>query len=170
MNDEWIIYTDGSCTPTCSNGYGAWAAIILSPDGVKKTVTGVDYPTNNHRMEMMAILEGIKATPSKAKVLVFSDNQYAVNTFSKWYWDWVKKPIQLAKKKNLDLIEKVTAEMLQRQVALEWVKGHNGNELNEECDQICNSLAYNLYDESRKRNHGNARRYDYLKDYSQSNP
>lgn len=170
MNDEWIIYTDGSCMPTSGNGYGAWCAIILSPDGKKNIISGTEYPTTNNRQEMTAILEGIKATPKGAQVLVYSDNQYCTDTFSKWYWNWVKKPIQLAKKKNLDIIEKVTAEMLQRQVALEWVKGHNGNELNEECDKICNSLAYNLYDESRKRNHGAARKYDYLKDYSQSNP
>lgn len=170
MNDEWIIYTDGSCMPTCVNGYGAWCCIALSPSGEKKVLSGAEYPTTNNRMEMKAAQEGIKLTPIGAKVLVYSDSQYVVNTFSKWYWNWVKKPIQLAKKKNLDIIEKVTAEMLQRKVAFEWVKGHNGNELNEECDKICNSLAYNLYDESRKRNHGNARKYDYLKDYSQSNP
>jgi ribonuclease HI len=168
MNTEWVIYTDGSCMPTSVNGYGAWCCIVLSPSGEKKVLSGTEYPTTNNRMEMSAILEGIKVTPKDAEVLVYSDSQYAVNTFSRWYWNWVKKPIQLAKKKNLDIIGKVTGEMLQRKVALEWVRGHNGNELNEECDRICNSLAYNLYDDSRKRNHSVARKYEYLKNYNQS--
>jgi ribonuclease HI len=170
MENRWVIYTDGSCTPTCANGYGAWVAIVISPSGERKIVSGTEYPTTSNRQEMKAVLEGIKATPNGSDVIVYSDSKYAVNTFSDWCWKWFKNPKKWATRKNTDLVANVMAEMLQRQVALEWVKGHNGTELNEECDRICNSLAYNLYDESRKRNHGTARKYDYLKDYSQNNP
>lgn len=146
----WIVYTDGSCMPTSSNGYGAWAGIILSPAGEKKTVSGSEYPTTNNRQEMTAILEGIRATPVGSDVMVYSDSEYCVQTFSSWCWKWAQKQSIWGKKKNTDIVKLVMDEMNKRQVKFQWVRGHNGNPINEECDRICNTLAYNLWRKSCK--------------------
>ena len=55
------IYTDGSCIG--NPGPGGWAAIIVENGGSRK-VHGSDENTTNNRMEVLAAIQGIEATPS----------------------------------------------------------------------------------------------------------
>ena len=115
------MYTDGSCIG--NPGPGGWAAIINVGDQ-KRVIQGGDSNTTNNRMEISAILEGLKVISEGCSVTVFSDSIYVVNTMLK---GWKRK-------KNLDLWSQLDSEVAKRTVIWKWVKAHAGNTLNEEAD------------------------------------
>jgi ribonuclease HI len=88
--------------------------------------------TTNNRMEMLAIISAVKSTPKNADLVVYTDSQYCITSFTN-----VKKP-----KKNLDLINlyhHCAAHL--KSIEFRWVKGHNGDEYNE----LVDSMAYSAY-------------------------
>ncbi len=117
------IYTDGACKG--NPGPGGWGAVILEGD-TKKTLQGGERDTTNNRMEMMAVIEGLKDLPEQEQVTIFSDSQYVINTMTK---NWKRN-------KNQDLWAKMDAEIKSRRVKWQWVRGHNGHPLNEEADRL----------------------------------
>ena len=119
------IYTDGSCLG--NPGPGGWAAII-EEDGNKKRLSGREDETTNNRMEILAAIKGLQATPSHSEVTVFSDSQYVVNTMTK---GWKRKA-------NQDLWAALDTAVKERRVIWKWVRGHAGNPGNEEADALAN--------------------------------
>ena len=122
------IYTDGSCIG--NPGPGGWAAIIVENGGTRK-VHGRDENTTNNRMEILAAIQGIEATPSGVDVRVHSDSSYLINTMTK---GWKRN-------KNKDLWARLDFEVAKRNVQWSWVKGHAGHPLNEKADRIANAEA-----------------------------
>ena len=119
------IYTDGSCLG--NPGPGGWAAIIEEGGG-KKRLSGREDDTTNNRMEILAVIKGLQATPSHSEVTIFSDSQYVVNTMTK---GWKRKA-------NLDLWAALDSAVKERRVTWKWVRGHAGNPGNEEADALAN--------------------------------
>ena len=52
------LYTDGACSG--NPGPGGWGA-ILEFNGVEKELSGGEDATTNNRMELTAVIEGLKA-------------------------------------------------------------------------------------------------------------
>ena len=52
------LYTDGACSG--NPGPGGWGA-ILSYQGIEKELSGGEKQTTNNRMELTAVIEGLKA-------------------------------------------------------------------------------------------------------------
>ena len=77
-------------------------------------------------MEIMAVVEGLRTTPDKSKVAVFSDSTYVINTMTK---NWKRR-------KNKDLWDLLDQEVTSRDISWYWVKGHSGDLLNEEADRL----------------------------------
>lgn len=117
------IYTDGACKG--NPGPGGWGAVILE-DGGKKMLQGGERETTNNRMEMTAVIEGLRYLPEQEEVTIYSDSQYVINTMTK---NWKRN-------KNQDLWAKMDAEVGSRRVKWQWVRGHNGHPLNEEADRL----------------------------------
>jgi ribonuclease HI len=53
------IYTDGSCLG--NPGPGGWAAVIVTPQGEERRLSGAEAATTNNRMELRAAIEGLRA-------------------------------------------------------------------------------------------------------------
>ena len=119
------IYTDGSCLG--NPGPGGWAAII-EENGNKERLSGREDETTNNRMEILAAIKGLQATPSHSQITVFSDSQYVVNTMTK---GWKRKA-------NQDLWAALDTAVKERRVTWKWVRGHAGNPGNEEADALAN--------------------------------
>jgi len=69
------ISTDGATKPTTSTG--GWAAVIRTEDG-RQEISGRAQDTTISRMELRAILEGLKAVGDGENVLLRTDSEYAL--------------------------------------------------------------------------------------------
>jgi predicted AAA+ superfamily ATPase/ribonuclease HI len=103
---EVTIYTDGACSG--NPGPGGWAAVLLYNEH-KKEISGGEEHTTNNRMEMMAVIEGLKQLKEPCRVSLYSDSAYLINGFKKkWIDKWQRNGWQTAGKKpveNRDLWE-----------------------------------------------------------------
>ncbi len=122
------IYTDGACLG--NPGPGGWGAVIIE-DGRTRTMSGADKSTTNNRMEMRAVSQGLAAVPEAEQITVFSDSRYVVNTMTR---GWKRKS-------NVDLWNRLDAEVAAHRVEWRWVRGHDGNPGNEEADSLATAAA-----------------------------
>ncbi len=138
------LYTDGSCLG--NPGPGGWAAILrLVSTQAEKELHGGYSKTTNNRMEIMAVIEGLKALNEPCKVDIFSDSQYVCNAIQKrWLSTWRKNNWVKADKKpvkNRDLWEALWPLLTMHQATFHWVKGHAGHAENERCDVLAKMQA-----------------------------
>ncbi|WPQ66046.1 ribonuclease H [Chitinophaga sancti] len=86
MINRAAIYTDGSCHT--QSGQGAWVAIILT-DGEKVVLSGSVQDTTHNRMELSAVIEGIKYAQNNFKgiqyLYIYSDSQYVTGLMERQY-------------------------------------------------------------------------------------
>lgn len=132
---KYYLYTDGSANNFSPYGEGGYAYIITNKDKqvISQFSEGELHATNN-TMELKAIIKGCKAIEDGAEAVVVSDSQYALNVLSgKW-----------KAKANLDLIREHYDKSCKLKIKYTWVKGHNGNELNEMADQLVQDETYNM--------------------------
>ena len=96
--------------------------------------------TTNNRMEMKAVIEGLKALKRPCIVKIHSDSALIVNTFKKgWIENWKKRGWKKSNKKpveNRDLWEEMLKAMNPHQVEWIKVKGHADNMLNNRVDKL----------------------------------
>ena len=134
---EVTIYTDGACSG--NPGPGGWAAILMA-GGAKKEMSGGERDTTNNRMELMAVIEGLKALKRSCKVDIYSDSAYVVNAFEQnWIGKWVKngwKNSAKAEVANSDLWKELINLTAMHNVTFHKVKGHADNEFNNRCDEL----------------------------------
>lgn len=131
------IYTDGACSG--NPGPGGWGAILLW-NGHEKELSGGEAETTNNRMEMMAVVKGLQALKKeRAAVTLYTDSKYVLQGATEWLEGWKARGWKGANKKpvkNQDLWEQIDSLIQQHQVTFIWVKGHNGDEMNERVDKL----------------------------------
>ena len=131
------IYTDGACSG--NPGAGGWGTILVY-NGHEKEMSGGEANTTNNRMEMMAVIEGLKALKEPCEVTLTSDSQYVCNAIAKgWAKSWQKNHWIKGDKspaKNADLWEELLKLLDIHKVTIVWVRGHNGHPYNERCDKL----------------------------------
>ena len=128
-NAEWLLYTDGACSG--NPGPGGYAAILVPPSSPlfpaeEMVVSGHEARTTNNRMELKAVIEGLKATPEGATVRIASDSQYVVYTMTRRW----KRNV------NQDLWAELDALRIARRLHWQYVRGHAGHTYNERCDRL----------------------------------
>lgn len=141
---EVILYTDGACSG--NPGPGGWGALLIW-NGQEKALSGGHPDSTNNRMEMQAVIEGLKALNKKCHVRVHSDSALIINAFTKgWIQNWQKKGWKKVDKKpveNRELWEEMIQYVNQHQVSWIKVKGHSDNELNNRVDQLAVEASKN---------------------------
>ncbi|MDR2424709.1 MAG: ribonuclease HI [Prevotellaceae bacterium] len=144
---EVTIYTDGAARG--NPGRGGYGVVLESGTHKKELAEGFRLTTNN-RMELLAVIIGLEALKiDNCKVTVYSDSRYVVDAIEKrWLESWVK--IRFKNKKNEDLWLRYLKVAKKHSVRLVWVKGHNGNPMNERCDCLATTIsdADNLREDS----------------------
>lgn len=137
------LWTDGACSG--NPGPGGWAAILvarLEGGTIAKQVelSGGDPATTNNRMELQAVIEGLRALKGPSKVTIHIDSTYVMDAIVKrWYVGWQKRGWKTAAKtpvKNRELWEQLLAALAPHTVSWKKVKGHSGSELNERADEL----------------------------------
>ena len=97
------LFTDGACLG--NPGPGGWAA-LLRYKGSEREIAGGAAMTTNNRMEMMAVIEGLRALSRSCTVSVYTDSQYVQKGITEWIHGWRKRNWKTADKKpvkNADL-------------------------------------------------------------------
>ena len=133
------MYTDGSSRG--NPGPGGYGVILMSGTH-RKELSGGYLLTTNNRMELIAVIEGLKALKKKSlHVTIYSDSQYVVKAFSEgWLKKWIRTDFK-GGKKNADLW-KVFHELSQKHhLKFIWVKGHANNPFNNRRDELATEAA-----------------------------
>jgi len=149
------IYTDGSAH--CKTQYGAWAFIVVHPDGRTEPHSHSYEGVTNNKMELMAVLEGLnyiletrmQSQPPFPQYRIISDSEYVVQGINDWRHGWKLK--QWKNVKNLPLWLAIdstiaTINTLGIGITVSWVKGHNGDKYNELCDKLAHGEYQKLSD------------------------
>jgi ribonuclease HI len=137
------LWTDGACSG--NPGPGGWAAILVARDAggaiTKQTeLSGGDRATTNNRMELQAVIEGLRSLKRPSAVTVHIDSTYVMDAIVKrWYVGWQARGWKTSAKtpvKNRDQWEELLALLDGHTVTWKKVRGHGGVELNERCDEL----------------------------------
>ena len=131
------IYSDGACSG--NPGPGGWGTILVY-QGVEKELSGGEEQTTNNRMELLAAIMGLELLKEPCKVTLVSDSKYLCESINqKWVFGWEANGWRKADKKpalNVDLWERVLAQLRRHEVEVQWIKGHAGHPYNERCDRL----------------------------------
>ena len=79
------IFTDGACSG--NPGPGGWGA-ILRFGATEKELSGGEPATTNNRMELMAVIQALKAVTKPMPVLIHTDSRYVMDGASSWIIGW----------------------------------------------------------------------------------
>lgn len=139
------LYTDGACSG--NPGIGGWGAVLMFR-GNQKQISGAEAETTNNRMELTAVIEGLKCLKEPCEVEIYSDSAYTVNAFSNgWIYNWEKNSYKKADNKpvlNVDLWEELLSLTRKHSVTFIKVKGHADNEYNNLCDKLATDAVKKL--------------------------
>lgn len=131
------MFTDGACSG--NPGPGGWGT-VLRYNGVERELSGGEESTTNNRMELTAVIEGLRALKQPCRVLLCTDSKYVADGVLKgWADGWQKRGWRKADGKpalNPDLWEQLLELLGQHDVEITWIKGHNGHPENERCDRL----------------------------------
>ena len=140
-----ILYTDGACSG--NPGVGGWGAILMYRDAEKR-ISGAEAETTNNRMEMTAVIEGLKCLKEPCAVDIYSDSAYTVNAFQNgWLYGWMQNGYKKADNKpvlNEDLWRELAELTKIHKLTFYKVKGHADNEYNNACDKLATDAVKNF--------------------------
>ncbi len=136
MMKRVLLYSDGSSLG--NPGPGGYCAILRYKDA-EKIISGGEPHTTNNRMELRAVIEGLKALKEPCVVEIYSDSNYVVQAINQWLSGWVRKNFKNVK--NPDLWREFVEVAKPHHIKAVWVKGHAGHEENERCDKIAKQMA-----------------------------
>ena len=131
------LYTDGACSG--NPGKGGYGGILIY-NGHEKEYSGYSPETTNNRMEITAVIMGLKMLKEPVQLDIYSDSAYVVNAFLQdWITNWQlngwrganKKPVQ-----NQELWLELMDLLSPHQVTWHKVKGHADNAYNNRCDKL----------------------------------
>lgn len=138
------IWTDGSCLG--NPGPGGWAFVATNGQNTAER-SGGERNTTNNRMELMAVIRALTAAHRHSEIELHTDSQYVKNGMQSWLKNWKKNNWHTANKKpvkNQDLWMQLDELSGAIKIHWHWVRGHNGDEMNERCDELARTAAEKL--------------------------
>lgn len=132
------VFTDGSSEG--NPGPGGWGVVLVVDGQVVAQDYGSEPHTTNNRMELTAMIVGLKMIPADTPTDVYTDSELVVNILTKWAegWKargWKKKssgPIA-----NLELVKEAYELARSKPNAnIRWIPAHSGYRWNEYADAL----------------------------------
>ena len=140
------LFTDGACSG--NPGPGGWAFILRHlASGKEMRGSGGAPSTTNNRMELSAVIEGLKALKRPSQVRVVTDSEYVSKGMTEWVPNWIRHNWRRGPKpsskpvKNAELWKELVALGERHAVEFQHVFGHAGHPENEECDRLAVEAA-----------------------------
>jgi ribonuclease HI len=141
------VFTDGAAEG--NPGPGGWGAVLVVDGQVVAEQHGSEPHTTNNRMELTAMVAGLKMLPPDAAADVYTDSQLVVNILTKWAEGWrqrgwtKKSPGPIA---NLELVkEAYDLSRARPDVAIRWVPAHSGYRWNEYADALATAYRRDVF-------------------------
>ena len=135
-NNKIQLFTDGACKG--NPGIGGWGVLIKSNHSINE-LKGFQLQTTNNRMELTAVIEGLKSIKNNSNIAIITDSKYVKNGIEQWIINWKKNGWRTASKKpvkNKELWIELDQLISRHTISWEWVKGHTGNVHNEKADYL----------------------------------
>lgn len=141
------VFTDGASEG--NPGPGGWGAVHVVEGRIMSEAMGSDPYTTNNKMELTAMIAGLRMLEPGADVDVYTDSKLIVDTLNSWAsgWEangWKKKssgPIA-----NLELVQEAYTLATERpNVRIQWIRAHSGNRWNEYADSLATSYRRNVH-------------------------
>ncbi|MFN7290922.1 MAG: ribonuclease HI [Pirellula sp.] len=143
------LFTDGACSG--NPGKGGWGYVLRDLQSQKeKEGSGAERETTNNRMELKAVIEGLKALSRPCRVSLYSDSNYVLNGLKEWMPNWKKNNwrrksgSRWEEVKNAELWKELDSLQSIHKISFHHIKGHSGHPENERCDQLAVSAYLNL--------------------------
>jgi len=136
-----IIHSDGACSG--NPGPGGWAS-ILKFGSAEKVLKGGNPDTTNNRMELQAVVEGLKALSKPCNVVIKSDSRYVITSMMIYMYDWEKRGWKKSNGESIAHVDlwKQMFELVQKHKVLPlWVKGHSDDSFNNRADILAKSAV-----------------------------
>ncbi|MFT6091692.1 ribonuclease HI [Sulfitobacter sp.] len=143
-----VINADGACLG--NPGPGGYAASVSRSSGgieTKRSIQkGAIHATTNNRMELLAAIAALQCIKrdEAAPITVRSDSQYLIKGMNEWLPRWRSDNWRGASGmliKNDDLWRRLVDLSKGLQIVWEWIKGHSGDQGNEEVDALASEQA-----------------------------
>ncbi len=133
------MYTDGASRG--NPGPGGFGTILMYGSHRKEISKGFRLTTNN-RMELMAVIEGLRLIKKpELPITIYSDSQYVVKAIEEgWLKNWIKTDFK-GGKKNKDLWTVYYNLSQKFKIKMIWVRGHADNPFNNRCDELATMAA-----------------------------
>ncbi len=140
------LFTDGACSG--NPGPGGWGFILRHlRTGKEMEKSGGEPESTNNRMELTAVVEGLKILSRPCYVELFTDSVYVGKGMTEWMKKWKsngwkrREGKSLKPVKNEDLWRLLDEQMSRHRIKYTRVAGHSGHEENERCDQLAVEAA-----------------------------
>ena len=130
------LFTDGACSG--NPGPGGWG-VILRWRNTEKELFGGEPSTTNNRMELLAVIEGLRALKKPCRVAVYTDSQYVQKGMTQWLEGWKERDFRVkggGYRPNHDLWRVLDDLAAIHDIVWYWVKGHAGHVENERADAL----------------------------------
>jgi ribonuclease HI len=140
------LFTDGACKG--NPGVGGWGVLINNSNNFIE-LKGTQRQTTNNRMELIAVIEGLKSIKENENIEITTDSMYVKNGINQWINNWKRNGWKTAAKKpvkNKDLWQELDELVQNYSIKWIWVKGHSGHPGNERADQLANEAIEEFQD------------------------
>jgi len=142
------LFSDGACKG--NPGLGGWGVLIKNSKTLYE-LKGTQQQTTNNRMELVAVIEGLRSIKEHAYIEITTDSMYVKNGINQWINNWKKNGWKTAAKKsvkNKDLWQELDELVQKYSIKWLWVKGHSGHPGNERADQLANEAIVEFQDKN----------------------
>lgn len=128
-----LIYADGSCLKNGSEFAQAGAGVVLMTEDRRRIKLKACYlgALTNQKAEILACAVGLETLNRPARVRIFSDSKYVVETM-------------LGKnrmKQNREFWERLIKACLTHEIEWNWMRGHAGDTFQETADRLSRAAA-----------------------------
>lgn len=139
------IWTDGSELKPRNhpNSYSGIGAVVKYGQHTKEISVGYLNMTNN-QAELLAAISALEVLKEVCNVTITTDSQYVKNSITKWVHGWKRKGWKTSDNKpvkNQEYMIRLDNLVNHHNVSWKWVKGHNGDPMNELADSLARGAA-----------------------------
>lgn len=145
------MYSDGACSG--NPGRGGWGTILGLPNNQVVELGGGRAATTNNQMELQGLIEGLYYLNdiSFDQIIYYTDSSYVLNGVTKWLKGWSfrgwknSEGKEVANKEFWQSLERQLADMSDKKIKWNYVRGHAGIAGNERCDEIAVCFSTGKY-------------------------